>query len=290
MLRQMRYFIAVVEANSFSEAAEVCHISQSAVSQQIHALEDELGVALLERKGRRFELTPAGRWFYQRAKRQVAQVDSTVSEARRIGRGEYQQLRVGVLAGFSDRIAQAAASDFAVSHPNVQLSLACGTHEAIFQRVASGQLDLVVNDQRRALAGHFVNEELGDQPLYAMLRQDRPAARLPGALLEDLREERCLIVSEPSQRETEAAYWRDVMAFPGDLLFMDSLEEARLNAAAGVGWLPCDHDMEPAAGTVLLPLVRGGAPLYRKMFAFWLEERDSSLHWEFSETLRRHFA
>lgn len=66
MLRQIQYFQAVVRHNSFSEAAEECHISQSAISQQIKALEQELGVQLLERHNRSFTLTPAGAYFYRR--------------------------------------------------------------------------------------------------------------------------------------------------------------------------------------------------------------------------------
>ena len=289
MIRQMRYYIAVVEAGSFSEAAEVCHISQSAISQQIKSLEDELHIELLERKGRRFVVTPAGQWFYQRSKRQVAEMDSTIREVRRIGKGEHQQLRIGVLTGFSGTIVQKAVSDFVSSHPYVQMSLVSGTHEAIFQKIVAGQLDMVINDQRRALADHFVNEELGDQPLYAMLRQDALLARQGAVTMEDLRDELCIIVSSPEQRENEASYWRNVMTVQGDLLFVDSVEDACMNAVAGVGWLPCDHDMEARAGTVLLPLTRGEIPLTRKMFAFWLEERDSSLQWEFSALLSRHF-
>ena len=289
MIRQMRYYIAVVEAGSFSEAAEACHISQSAISQQIRALEDELQVELLERRGRRFAVTQAGQWFYQRARRHVAEVDSTVREVRRIGTGEHQQLRIGVLTGFSGRIVQNAVSDFVASHPYVQMSLASGTHEDIFQKIMAGQLDMVINDQRRALADHFVNEELGDQPLYAMLRQDAPLARQSSATMEDLREALCIVVATPEQRASETSYWRDVMTVQGDLLFVDSVEEACMNAVAGVGWLPCDHDMEAGPGTVLLPLTRGEAPVTRKMFAFWLEERDSPLQWEFSSLLARHF-
>lgn len=289
MFRQMQYFIAVVESGSFSEAAEVCHISQSAVSQQIRALEDALGVALLERRGRRFTVTPAGQWFYQRARRQVAEMDSAVREARRIGMDEHRQLRVGALAGFSGRILRGAVGDFAASHPNVRLSLITGTHEDIFQKVLAGQLDMVVNDQRRALSDQFINEPLGEQPLYALLRQDHPLAKLPSVSLEALRETLCVIVSSPGQRANEAGYWRDVMAFQGDLLFVDCLEDACLDALAGLGWVPCDHDLDAGPGTVLLPLTRGDAPLSRKMFAFWPEARDSSLQWEFAEVLSRHF-
>ncbi len=288
MIRQMKYYVAVVETGSFSEAAELCHISQSAISQQIRALEDELGVRLLERKGRRFAVTAAGEWFFQRAKRHVAEVDSTVREVRRIGTGERRQLRIGVLTGFSGKTVQNAVSDFVAAHPYVQMTLVSGTHEDIFQKVMAGRLDMVVNDQRRALADHFVNEELGDQPLYAMLRQDSPLAGQASVSLEALRDELCIVVSTPQQRASEASYWRDVVTVRGDLLFVDSVEEACMNAVAGVGWLPCDRDLA-AAGTALVPLTRGEAPVTRKMFAFWLEERDSPLQWEFVSCLERHF-
>lgn len=67
MIKQIRYFQAVVRCNSFTEAAEECFISQSAISQQIQALENELGVKLLTRKNRKFSLTPAGEYFYQKS-------------------------------------------------------------------------------------------------------------------------------------------------------------------------------------------------------------------------------
>lgn len=289
MYRRMQYFAAVVETGSFSEAAETCHISQSAISQQIKALEDELQVELLSRHGRRFELTPAGEWFYRRSKRQLAEMDSAIREARRIGKGEHRQLRIGVLTGFSGRIAQDAVRDFVTTHPNVTTTLCVGTHEAIFQQVVSGQLDMVVNDQRRALADHFINVSLGEQPLYALIRQDDPLAKRPSATMDDLGQMRCIVVSPQAQWENETTYWRDVMSFRGDLLFVDSLEAACLNAVAGVGWMPCDRDMPARAGTTLLPLTRGDAPLCRRMFAFWPESGDSPLQWEFAEALTRHF-
>lgn len=58
LLRQIRYFVSVVKNNSFTEAAEECFISQSAISQQVHALEADLGVQLLVSENRGFSLTP----------------------------------------------------------------------------------------------------------------------------------------------------------------------------------------------------------------------------------------
>lgn len=67
MIRQMKYFQSVVRNHSFSEAAEECHISQSAISQQVQSLEKELGVQLLQRRNRKFILTPAGEYFYKKS-------------------------------------------------------------------------------------------------------------------------------------------------------------------------------------------------------------------------------
>lgn len=84
MLKQIRYFQAVVRNNSFSEAAEECYISQSAISQQIQALEHDLGFQLLERKNRKFILTPAGEHFYRKSLILVADYEQLCREAARI--------------------------------------------------------------------------------------------------------------------------------------------------------------------------------------------------------------
>ena len=63
----MKYFTAVVYCGSFTEAAEQCYISQSAISQQIRALEKDMGVELIYRENRRFSLTSAGEYFYDQS-------------------------------------------------------------------------------------------------------------------------------------------------------------------------------------------------------------------------------
>ena len=288
MLRQLRYFIAVVETGSFSEAGERCSISQSAVSQQIKALEDELGTPLLERRGRRFEVTPAGQYLYRRARRQVRELDSILREVQRFGRQEHQRLRVGVLTGFSDRAVQEAVVAFAEEHPNVQVSAVTGTHEALFQQALDGRLELAVNDLRGALPDPLASQPLGEQPLYALLRQDMAGDRA-ALCLEDLEGAVCLMVSPPEQREAEAGFWRDDVGVRSRIAFMDSVDAARVNAAAGAGWLPCDRDMPCGPGMALIPLTRDGAPLTRRMAAFWPDSEDASLQREFSEALLRAF-
>lgn len=95
LLKQMKYFISVVECNSFTEAAEQCYISQSAISQQIKALEQELGVDLIKRNNRQFTLTPAGEYFYRHGVELVSEIDNLKRETVRRGQDQELSLKIG---------------------------------------------------------------------------------------------------------------------------------------------------------------------------------------------------
>lgn len=82
-LRHLRYFIAVAEELHFGRAAQVLGISQPPLSQQIQALEQEVGARLFERTNRRVELSEAGRLFLEEARLVLAQVDKAADVARR---------------------------------------------------------------------------------------------------------------------------------------------------------------------------------------------------------------
>ncbi|HBC25743.1 MAG TPA: LysR family transcriptional regulator, partial [Pseudomonas sp.] len=79
----------------FGRAAEQLRISQPPLSQQIQALEQELGVRLFDRTNRRVALTDAGRLFLEETRRTLAQVDKSVDVARRAEQGEIGELKVG---------------------------------------------------------------------------------------------------------------------------------------------------------------------------------------------------
>lgn len=94
-LRHLRYFRAVAEELHFGRAAERLHIAQPPLSQQIRALERELGVGLLVRTTRSVELTPAGRAYLRRAVAILDAVDDATEQARRIAAGVEGRLTVG---------------------------------------------------------------------------------------------------------------------------------------------------------------------------------------------------
>ncbi|MDQ4234293.1 LysR family transcriptional regulator, partial [Pseudomonas aeruginosa] len=90
-LRQLHYFVEIVESGGFSRAAERLFVAQSALSRQVRELEDSIGTPLLRRGPRRVELTPAGRAFLPRAQRLLGDLEA----ARRLPLDSCFTLREG---------------------------------------------------------------------------------------------------------------------------------------------------------------------------------------------------
>ncbi|MGA8136126.1 MULTISPECIES: LysR family transcriptional regulator [Pseudomonas] len=175
-LRHLRYFIAVAEELHFGRAAEVLGISQPPLSQQIQALEQELGARLFDRTNRRVELSEAGRLFLQEARLVLAQVDKAADVARRAQLGELGELKIGFTssAPFNSTIPQAIFA-FRQAFPAVHLNL----REMSSKTVADGLMDesIEVGLMRPlALPEALSVVELMHEPLVAVLSAKHPLA------------------------------------------------------------------------------------------------------------------
>ena len=157
LLKQMKYFVTIVECHSFTEAAELCFISQSAISQQMKALEDELEVKLIVRENRKFSLTPAGEYFYRHCLGILDEVERVKSETIQIGKYDDQHLTIGFLKNFGGHEIRKAISEFSELYPEVTLDIMNGTHEELYDAMRFGEVDAVLNDHRRAFSDAYVN-------------------------------------------------------------------------------------------------------------------------------------
>jgi len=121
-MRQLRYFVAVAEELSFTRAAAHLHVSQPPVSRQIMQLEQEVGVALLERSKQYVRLTDAGRHFYDEARAILAAAQSAMLSTRRVATGQVGKLSLG-LGGTAAYVLPDVLSKFRQRFPEVELVL-----------------------------------------------------------------------------------------------------------------------------------------------------------------------
>ena len=148
LLRQMKYFLAVADCKSFSEAAEQCFISQSAISQQMKVLEDELGTELIRRSNRRFQLTDIGEYFYSRSKDIVKETEDLKEEIRKMNSKQSKQFRIGCCSGYIVRRLCTAMNTFLEDNKDISMDVIYGDHDELMAMLHKGELDMVVNDLR----------------------------------------------------------------------------------------------------------------------------------------------
>jgi DNA-binding transcriptional LysR family regulator len=143
-LRQLRTFKTVADLNSFSLAAQRLKLSQPSISYQVKELEQTLGLPLLDRLGRRVQLTEAGSLLYSYARRMLDVLDEAtvaIEEMRGIQRGS---LRVGASTTVGIYLLPAALGAFKKLHPGLVISLEIGTREGVQEQVLRNELDLAV--------------------------------------------------------------------------------------------------------------------------------------------------
>lgn len=199
-LRHLRYYVAVAEECHFGRAAERLHIAQPPLSQQIKALESELGVRLLNRSTRKVELTPAGERFLDRARGILASLDAAGVEAARIASGEVGRLAVGFTGTATYELLPTLARVLHEDMPGIELdlkgemltprqvtALGDGTIDVGFLRPPVNDPGLEVRVLRR-------------EPLIAALPESHPLADRPSVRLADLKAE--TFISYPSHRRS----------------------------------------------------------------------------------------
>ena len=200
MYKQMQYFISVVETQSFTKAAEECYISQSAISQQIKALEDELHVKLLVRNKRSFTLTAAGEYFYEHSKEILNDVSVLCQKTREIEEDE-NILKIGYLRGYHGKEIRETIIDFCNLYPDVSIELKRGNHEELYNYLISGEASLVMSDQRRAFHEDYVNYHLLHMDCYIEMSANHSLSQKDFVDVEDLKNETCILVATRRYRE-----------------------------------------------------------------------------------------
>ena len=141
-LRQLRQFVAVAEAGSFSVAAERLCMAQPPLSVAIRKLEQEIGAELFKREARGVRLTPAGTAALEVAMRCLREADRIAVRAREADKGEVGELRIGFIGSVTFELLPHLVQTFAERYPKVKLELHEATNLSALQEVQNGTMDL----------------------------------------------------------------------------------------------------------------------------------------------------
>lgn len=291
MFKQMQYFIAVVDTQSFTRAAELYYISQSAISQQIKALEEELGAKLLIRKRKSFSLTPAGEYFYQHCQEILQDVDELCKKTRELEEDE-NILKVGYLRGYEGKEFKDAVLDFASLYPDVTINIIKGNHEELYKHLMDETVDLAISDQRRSFHDDFINYHLLHMDCCVELSLNNPLSKEDILDVKDLRKENCILVATPEQQAIEQEFYENIIGLKCKYLFANDIDEGRLMVMMNRGIMPIEHVKMPKnekEGIKTIPLYRNQKLIQRNYCAFWKKEKSTYYIEEFADMMRKKF-
>jgi DNA-binding transcriptional LysR family regulator len=142
-IRQLKAFLAIADARTFTAAAQRIHYTQAALSMQIKQLEKEVGVPLFIRMPRRVVLTEAGEKLFERAHLILREHDAALAELAELAGAKHGRLRVGSASGMvSTDALPAILKRLRKMHPHVEVSVSSGTSEELARKILAGETDM----------------------------------------------------------------------------------------------------------------------------------------------------
>ncbi|MEO8650357.1 MAG: LysR family transcriptional regulator [Acidobacteriota bacterium] len=141
-IMQLKAFLAIAEAKTFTAGARRVNVTQAAISMQIRQLEDEVGLQLFTRTPRRVILTEAGEYLLERARKILREHDSALAEIAEVAGAEYGRLRIGSASGtFAMHQLPAIMRHLKEKFPNSELTVSSGTSQRLVDKIMHGEID-----------------------------------------------------------------------------------------------------------------------------------------------------
>lgn len=204
-LVQLRHLITLADSGSFSKSAQTQHLTQPALSRSIRALEDELGMPLFDRVGRRIELTAYGRDVVARARQMVHEAESLADSGRQLRDGESGTLRVGMGSGPGAMLMSPLLMHMATHHPRMHVTVSRGSTALLTQALRARQLDALVADVRSLKPAPDLNiGDLSEMRGVFMCRPGHPLAASRSVSFDDV--QRYPIASTPLSEEVARTF------------------------------------------------------------------------------------
>ena len=268
-LNQLRYFVSVAENGSFTRAAMQHYISQTAITQQMHSLEETVGTKLLDRNSRPVALTSAGKVFLKEAREILAKMDSALLRTREASTGLEGELRIGYTKGYEHSDLPKYLRSFHQEYPNVLLSCYRCDTDMLASGLINGDYDAIFTwDSTNLRQEESLQMQVFEQvPLRVALYANHPLARRKELTRKDLKQENILFMSPSGTGDSfgDAFYmnlYQQAGYQPNILLRSNDMESILMMVAAeeGVSIVP-EYSHPWDVGTenvVFIPLCGAG--------------------------------
>jgi LysR family transcriptional regulator, transcription activator of glutamate synthase operon len=258
-LRQLRYLVALADEQHFTRAAARAHIAQPALSQQIRRLEQEVGLALVERTTRRVTMTEAGWALVARARRILAEVDAASAEMQAFTGVRTGHVMVGTMHTMGPVDVSLALAVFHQRHPGVELTVREESSEEMAEMLRDDVLDLAFLSVTERMESHGLRlHQLVLEELVVILPHEHPLAGHRAVRMAELAQEQFI-----SYRE--GARLRELLAFAGRTagfepeVRLESNESERIRRLVarqmGVAILPRSDAEQPGAEVAVATLI-----------------------------------
>ena len=268
-LRHLRTFTVIADTGGVARAAVRMHLSQPALSRQIHALEAELGVPLFNRIGRGVQLTSEGEDLLRRSRHLLAEADSLGEHARSLKAGEAGLLRVGAAPHVIENVLADFLTPYRRRHPGVEVQLVEDGGVRLHGRLERGDCDLAITTGTEGT--RFRAQALYPIHLVAALSSEHRLGRRAVLEIGELADEALLLL----QRGFGSRAWFDIACQMANLqprVLLESAAPRTVVALAathyGIGILP-SNALTSAGVVCALPLAHRGVPIGKWQGVAW---------------------
>lgn len=292
-IENIRCFITLAEYLNFTRAAEKEHITQTAMSRKISALEKELGVVLLYRDTRQVKLTVAGGEFYGKAKELIKLYDTTIKLVQDTQNDFSEELKIGI--GVYDHVLLNRFLGFYLSKIPEKVKINClqEPYPALAKDFEERLIDIMISTEQFEEEIRETNPtQLGiipitDDPWYLVLHKDNPLAKYDVVPMERLANE-TLLTMNAGGVESVKKIFRDYFPFK-DVMVVNSFDSKLVMANANLGFAWAPSFVFPVADRYQNIVLRTTDPPYniRRFSAYYWKDNRSPVVCSFVECFKK---
>lgn len=191
---QLNYFITTVESDTFFDAAETLHTTQSTLSKQMKKMEEELEITLWDRSKRRASLTPAGQLFYKEAQNLTKQYHKTLIKMQKLQEVISQELHIGTLPFLAQYNITGLIRQFRELHPKITLKLSEVEENELLMGLSKDSFDLVIARESMINTNTYCFKPIAQDTLCVILPMEHPLAHHSLLSLKDIKTENFVLM------------------------------------------------------------------------------------------------